>query len=37
MVELLKKFYANSTVEGKNVKVYTIVFRIIRSPGDLHG
>ena len=31
MVELLKEFYPNRTAEGKNVKVYKIVFSIIRS------
>ena len=35
VVELLKEFYPNRTVEGKNVKVYTIVFSIFRSVADL--
>ena len=37
VVELLKEFHPNRTVEGKNVKVYTVVFSIIRSVVDLHG
>ena len=37
VVELLKEFYPNRTVDGKNVKVYTVVFSIIRSVADLHG
>ena len=37
MVELLKEFYPNRTVDGKNVRVYTIVFIIINSVADLHG
>ena len=37
VVELLKEFYPNHTVERKNVKVYTIVISIIRSVADLHG
>ena len=36
VVELLKEFYPNRTVEGKNVKVCTFVFSIIRSVADRH-
>ena len=36
MVQLLKEFHPNRAVDRKNVKVYTVVFRIIRSVADLH-
>ena len=36
VVELLKEFYPTCTVEGKNVKGYTIVLSIIRSVAHLH-
>ena len=35
-MELLKEFYPHRTVERKNIKVYTIVFSIIRSVADMH-
>ena len=35
VVELLKEFYPNHTVEGKNVKVYTFVLRRIRSVAQM--
>ena len=34
VVELLKEFYPSCLVRGMNVKVYTIIFRIIRSVAD---
>ena len=34
---VVKEFYPTRTVEGKNVKVYTVVFSIIRNVADLHG
>ena len=37
VVELLKEFYPNRTVEGNNVKVYTFVCSIVRSVTDLQG
>ena len=37
VLELLKEFYPNHTVGGKNIKVYTIACSIIRSIADLHG
>ena len=37
VLELLKEFCPTCTVEGKNVKVYTVVFSIIRCVAHLHG
>ena len=35
VLELLKEFYPNRTDKGKNVKVYTVVFSIIKSVAKL--
>ena len=36
MVELLKEFYPNRSVENKNLRVYTIVFSMLKSVVQLH-
>ena len=36
VVELLKQFYPNRSVEDKNLRVYTVVFSMLNSVVQLH-